>query len=260
MSELLSIKHSCFTDAMNENFESDQDITSINVFDTFVYALSKDTNVLSEEKLKGLVFRQFKGYGDFDETVQEVAQSVSDIKQSTKDVISAIDNNDGNALKSAYEQLKSYEARILSLEEDIYTDDLTGIYNRKYLFNHELDKQGQFKTDSVFLHVSINNFSQINKEHGHEAGDAVLKFVSKMCQKNLKVMGIHFIRYLGVNFVALAKNSVSTKASKTCRNTVDLILGKKFKTHSGEVLNIELQLIETEVKQGQVFQEVYESL
>lgn len=260
MSELLSIKHKKFTDEMKNNYENEESITSVNIFDTFVRALSKDTNVLSEEKLKGLVFRQFKSYGNFDETMIEVAQSVSSIKQSTQDAISAIDKKDTNALKHAYEQLKDYEKRIQKLEEDIYTDEVTGIYNRKYLLNHELDKDGKFKEDGKLIHISIDNFSQINKDHGHEAGDSVLKFVSKICQKNLKSMGVHLIRYLGVQLIVVSKQNVSKKAVSVCTETVDMILSKKFKTHNGEILNIELKLVEEDVKKGQDFQKVYEDL
>lgn len=260
MSELLSIKKAVFIKEMNEHFEVDQNITSVDVFDTFVKALSKDTNVLSEEKLKGLVFRQFKGYGDFDKTMQDVAQSVSDIKQSTEDAMTAIDNNDAGGLKSAYNQLKSYEARIQELEKDIYTDDVTGIYNRKFLMNQELDPEGCFKTDGVLLHITVNNFSQLNHEHGHEAGDTVLKFVSKVFQNSLKNMGIHLIRYMGVQFVAVAKDRVAVKASKICMDGVDTIMKKTFKTHEGEVLHIDMQFVEVAFKKGQSFQEVHETI
>jgi len=260
MADLLSIKHKSFTDAMNEQFESEQSITSLNVFDTFVHALSNETNVLSEEKLKGLVFRQFKDYGDFDKIMEDMAQNVSDIKQSTQDAITAMDENDSGALKSAYAQLKSYEDRILKLEADIYTDDVTGIYNRKYLLNHELDNMGAFKHDGMLFHIFINNFPQINKEHGHEAGDAVLKFISKTCQKDLKTIGVHFIRYMGVHFLAIAKEKVGVKASAVCKDTVESILSKRFKTQGGAVLSIDLQLDAVEIKKAEGFQEVYEGL
>ncbi|PHR54337.1 MAG: hypothetical protein COA44_13580 [Arcobacter sp.] len=260
MSELLCVKHSIFSSEMQEEFDKDEEITSINVFDTFVRTLAKSTNVLSEEKLKGLVFRQFKSYGDFDETMTEVAENVSGIKQSTQDALLAIDKQDSGALKSAYNQLKSYEKRILELEEDIYTDDLTGIYNRKYLLNHELSKEGQFKADGMLLHISINNFEEINKEHGYESGDVVLKYVSKICQKNLKSVGVNLVRYLGIHFVAVVKESVSVKAVNLCQSTVDMILSKKFKTSTGEVLNIELQFCEVRISKGDGFQEVYEGL
>jgi len=260
MADLLTVKHQSFTDAMNEKFESDEHITSLNIFDTFVHTLSHDSNVLSEEKLKGLVFRQFKEYGDFDKIMEEMVQSVSDIKQSTQDAMTAMSNNDSGGLKSAYNQLKSYEERILKLEEAVYTDDITGVYNRKFLLNHELNETGEFKHDGTLFHIRINNFAQINKEHGHESGDAVLKYVSKNCQNKLKSIGVHFIRYMGVQFLAMAKKSVASKANVICEETVAAILSKRFKAHDGTPLTIELELGFIEVKKEESFQKVYETL
>lgn len=260
MSRLLEISHTIFENAMKENYEMDQNITAVDIFETFVHALSKETNVLSGEKLKGLVFRQFKDYGDFDETVKQVSSSVSDIKKSTQDAMLAIDNQDTSALKSAYNQLKTYQERILKLEEDMYTDDMTGVYNRKYLFNHELDEGEKFKTNGTLIHISINNFLTINKEHGHESGDIVIKYISKLLQKNLRSMGIHFIRYIGVEFVAVAKDTVSAKAMDTCEQAVALILSKTFKTKSGEILHIDLKVDSVDYKEGQNFQELFETL
>ena len=260
MAKLLTIKHIDFRTQMDACFDEDQDITSVDIFDTFVHALHKATNVLNEEDLKALVFKQFKAYGDFDKTMHAVAQNVSNIHQSTKDAISAIDSNDTGGLKNAYTQLKEYQKRIQELEEDIYTDDTTGMYNRKYLFNHELDEKDAFKYDGILMHLSVKNFQEINKEHGHEAGDIVLKFVSKMLQKDLKSVGVHLIRYMGVQFVCVAKESVSTKVQGIFKDSVDLVLSKKFKTHAGEVLNIELELQQRIFQKGQSFQEVYESI
>jgi len=260
MNKLLSLKHASFSDAMNQDFTMTQDISSIDIFDTFVKTLSVETNVLSPEKLKGLVFRQFKEYGDFDETVQTVVKSVCEIKKSTQDAITAIDKQDSGALKSAYEQLKSYETRIQKLEEDIYTDEVTGMYNRKYLMHTLLTEDECFRNDGVLIYICINNFSAINKEHGHETGDAVIKYISKLFQQKLKVMGIHFIRYMGVQFVALVKNTVESKAKVVCSDTVDKILKQNFKTHAGELLSIEIQMDKADFVKAQSFQEVYEKL
>ena len=257
MSELLCVTSSGFVNEMQESFDKDEKVTSLHVFDTFVKALSIETNVLSEDKLKGLVFRQFKSYGDDDETMAAVAENVSDIKQSTQDALTAIDKQDTSGLKKAYAQLKNYEKRILELEEDIYTDDLTGVNNRKYLTNHDLDKEGTFKANGSLLQFSINNFNQINKEHGHETGDSVLKFVAKMCQKELSSVAIHLVRYLGVHFVAVAKESVASKAITLSQRKVDAIVSKKFKTHNGEVLNIELELNTVDISKAEGFEDAY---
>ena len=60
--------------------------------------------------------------------------------------------------------------------------------------------------------------------------------------------------------MAVAKEGVSTKVQAAFKDTVELVLSKKFKTHSGEILTIELQLDKKIFKKGQKFQEVYEDL
>jgi len=245
---------------MDAKFSEDQDITSLDIFDTFVAALHKDTNVLESEALKALVFNQFKSYGDFDKTMNEVAQQLSGIHVSTGDAIKAIDDKDTGSLKEAYSKLKAYQKRIHELEEDIYIDEMTGVYNRKYLLNQELDEDARFKTDGHLMHITVNNFLDINKEHGHEAGDAVLKLISKTLQNRLRPMGIHLIRYLGVQFIALAKLPVAGKVEKVFEESVTDLLEKRFKTHSGDILSIEIQFEHTPYKKGESFQETCEGL
>ncbi len=245
---------------MDTHVGDDQAITSLDVFDAFVAALEKDTNVLDGEALKALVFNQFKSYGDFDKTMNEVAQRLTQIHESTGDAIKAIDNKDTGGLKEAYSKLKAYQKRIDELEQDMYTDDVTGVYNRKYLLNQELAEDETFKAEGHLMRITINNFLSINKEHGHESGDAVLKFISISLNKHLKPMGVHLIRSEGVRFIALAKPLVSKKVEKVFEETVNKILEQKFKTHAGKILNIEVQFAQHPFKKGQNFHSVYDNL
>lgn len=260
MPKLLAIKYDVLKHEMDATFEGTQDVTSLDIFDTFVAAFNNATNVLEEDKLRALIFKQFKNYGDFDKQMCEVALNVSEIEQSTQDAINAIDNNDVAALKNASSQLSVYKQRIAALETEMYTDETTGAYNRKYLINHELDANEEVKYNGALIRLSINNFAQINKENGHEVGDTVLKFVSQLLQKHLKTVGIDLIHYMGVQFIALSKEAISRKAEKIFQDTVDLVLSKKFKTHDGKILHIELQFDEKSFKKGERFKEVFEKL
>jgi len=257
MSQLLRVTHSNFQKEMDKEYEETQEITSLDVFNTFIHTLNAETNLLSDDDLKALVFKQFKEYGDFDKTVQEVAENVSNIKETTDAAINAIDQNDKTALKSAYSQLKDYQKQIFKLEEDMYTDDTTGAYNRKFLFNRKLNKDKSFKTDGKLMHLSVSNFYQINKEHGHASGDAVIKFISKILQKELQSIKVKLIRYVGVQFIALSKNDLSQQADEIFKRTVKLIQSKKFKTHSGEILNIELTYKCSSYAKNQQFHDIY---
>lgn len=82
----------------------------------------------------------------------------------------------------------SEHKRIYSLS---ITDQLTGIYNRRYLY-HELEQfeTGNRKKDQTFsiLMMDLNNFKRVNDTYGHFAGDEVLKafgaVLNQACRKN----------------------------------------------------------------------------
>jgi diguanylate cyclase (GGDEF)-like protein len=259
MAQLLTTKQAAFVKEIHAEFEADQNMTVLDMFDVYAHAVGGDENLLGHEGLKELIFRQLKDYCCLDKTVVAVAKNVSDIKETTEAAITAIDNNDTSSLRGAYSQLKEYQERILELEMSVYTDEVTGVKNRKYLVNHELT-EGNFKYSGTLMHMRVNNFAEINRDQGNEAGDTVLRFVSNVLQKYLKSVGIHVIRYIGVEFVAVSKAAVSTKVTKIFEETLNLILSKKFKTHEGQVINIELEFTSAKFEKGEEFQEAYERL
>ena len=67
------------------------------------------------------------------------------------------------------------------LKEMAYTDALTGLYTRHYLF-HRLD--GAVKADSMaLLSIDLDNFKSVNDKYGHAAGDDLLKQVGTIMQE-----------------------------------------------------------------------------
>jgi len=259
MAQLLTTKQASFSAELDTSFKADENMTILDMFDVYARALGGNENLLGHEGLKELIFKQLKDYCCLDETVVAVAKNVSDIKNTTEAAITAIDNNDSSSLKGAYSQLKEYQKRILELEQSVYTDEITGVKNRKYLVNHEL-AEGNFKYSGTLMHIRVNNFSDINRNQGNEAGDTVLKFVSNVLQKYLKGVGIHVIRYIGVEFIAVSKSVVSTKVTKIFEETLKLILSKKFKTHDGQVVHIELEFTSAKFEKDEDFHEVYQKL
>jgi diguanylate cyclase (GGDEF)-like protein len=63
-------------------------------------------------------------------------------------------------------------------------DDLTGLYNRRYLFElgeQELRRARRFGHPLSLLMLDIDDFKQINDRYGHESGDQVLRTVANCC-------------------------------------------------------------------------------
>jgi len=81
-------------------------------------------------------------------------------------------------------------------------DELTGLYNRRYLFKildyfHEAALRLNQKY--VLIMIDIDNFKQINDTYGHQIGDEVLIELGKIIQDNLRKYDIA-ARYGGDEF------------------------------------------------------------
>lgn len=75
------------------------------------------------------------------------------------------------------------------LRYDSSHDNLTGLLNRK-AFMHELKKlmreSGVLKKNFALIFSDLDKFKQINDEHGHETGDALLQSVAERFQHAIK--------------------------------------------------------------------------
>lgn len=77
-------------------------------------------------------------------------------------------------------ELRDAHARISELAT---TDGLTGVMNRRTLFENfeaEFERARRHHRDLCVLMLDLDHFKRINDEHGHAAGDEVLKAVGKL--------------------------------------------------------------------------------
>jgi len=93
------------------------------------------------------------------------------------------------------------------------TDQLTGVFNRRYLDNKLLDEvkthRNNKKTFNVVL-LDIDHFKKFNDAYGHQFGDLVLQKVSQFIQKNIRKSEINsnwIARYGGEEFLIVFSNS-----------------------------------------------------
>lgn len=86
--------------------------------------------------------------------------------------------------------------------EIIFTDCLTGLYNRVYL--EFLHKRACNKKDCWVsgIMIDLNGFKQINDNHGHAEGDKALCIVADLLRKSFSEYGV-VTRYAGDEFVIM---------------------------------------------------------
>lgn len=85
------------------------------------------------------------------------------------------------------------------LENKANTDDLTGLFNRRYFYAN-LPESIQPGTGLLF--VDLDNFKQVNDVHGHHAGDDALKVTARLLLEHFpkaliaRLGGDEFVLYL----------------------------------------------------------------
>jgi diguanylate cyclase (GGDEF)-like protein len=101
-------------------------------------------------------------------------------------------------------RLESFEAhRLLTIEKE--TDVLTGLFNRRKLFETlaDLETTGAEKPSGILM-IDIDQFKDFNDNYGHAAGDKCLSRLGEVFTIFTKNFQIHFYRYGGEEFVAMA--------------------------------------------------------
>ncbi len=103
------------------------------------------------------------------------------------------------------------KAKIAELERITIIDNLTGLYNQRYLYDtlmREYNRCERFNLKLSFIMLDIDNFKDVNDTYGHQHGDIVLMEIARLLQTTLR--GYDFaVRYGGDEFIiVLSQNTV----------------------------------------------------
>jgi diguanylate cyclase (GGDEF)-like protein len=117
-------------------------------------------------------------------------------------------NNDLDLLKSASNYLQMTIERSLlfqRIETLSVTDELTGLYNFRYLNEAiaiELERGKRYGSLFSLIFMDIDDFKKVNEKFGHQVGSKLLVAISKLLKKNLRKIDITS-RYGGDEFVII---------------------------------------------------------
>ncbi len=93
-------------------------------------------------------------------------------------------------------------------------DFLTGLYNRRYFFNHMSEyflQAVQNNENFAIAMIDIDNFKQINDTYGHDVGDKVIVNLSEILRSNISQNDI-VSRFGGDEFCVVLKDVSSSSA------------------------------------------------
>lgn len=122
------------------------------------------------------------------------------------------------------------------LEEQAFQDSLTGVYNRRYLdlnLERELNRSLRKKQPLTIAICDIDNFKAVNDTYGHEAGDLLIKEISKSVSRSIRAYDF-ISRFGGDEFVIVFPNT-SIAEIHTHLERIRIEISKlSFKTTDGQ--------------------------
>lgn len=95
------------------------------------------------------------------------------------------------------------------------TDPLTGLYNRRHLFERlrqELKRYERYEERFALILIDADHFKQVNDCHGHAVGDATLRWIADTCMKCVRETDL-VGRFGGEEFIILLPHTTAADAS-----------------------------------------------
>jgi len=116
-------------------------------------------------------------------------------------------------LAELYDELLRRE---LELERLAITDALTGVYNRRFFQSRlatEVERAKRYGRVLSLVMLDVDNFKEINDQHGHQFGDQVLAEVGKILSGNVRASAF-VCRYGGEAFAVLLREAGPEQACR----------------------------------------------
>lgn len=197
---------------------------------TTVYAQYRVTLIVSGVSVVLLVFSELFIYWDvdkisiFDSTLRMGNFLISLSMLLALSVMTTVGVHYEKRKNNASIQLENNR---MQLEKNLRLDELTGISNRRALFESLKDLEDTYRTENhVFLMVDINNFKYINDKFGHPAGDQYLIAFADILKRESE--GAIAYRYGGDEFSLIFKNQPLDDVIRTCKKMQAILLDSYF--------------------------------
>ncbi len=197
-----------------------------------------------------------KQLNEANEIMEKTYCNLDNLERSTKDAQNAIQEKDLDKLSLVVKEIEDLKISLSSLKEQLHTDTLTKVHNRKWLMENILDN-GNFKYDGTLVFINLDRFKSINDGHGHIVGDKVLQYLAGFLKSSLK-RSMDIIRYAGDEFIVISKNEHMEACYLNMKKIQEELLNKKLKATNGDLLYLSFSFGLTRFETGSNFRDVLE--
>jgi diguanylate cyclase (GGDEF)-like protein len=181
-------------------------------------------------------------FGDLsvDDTVlqaQQVVFAISMTALGLSALLSQLRQNARELEKRVEERTQELRAANEQLARLSITDPLTGVFNRRALFelmHREMQRDQRHRRNLAVIIFDIDHFKQVNDQQGHAAGDLVLRHVAEVTAQTLRKTDI-IARYGGEEFVIVAPETNATRALELAERIRDALRSSELPPGCGDI-------------------------
>lgn len=126
------------------------------------------------------------------------------------------------------------------VRELVITDDLSGLYNARYLLeflDYEIDRARRYGNDLSLVFLDLDYFKDVNDTYGHLVGSRLLTEMGHLIQKHIRKADIA-ARYGGDEFVIALPNTSKEGAHTMASNLRRLVKDHYFLSEEGYRIRI----------------------
>ncbi len=119
-----------------------------------------------------------------------------------------------------------------------FIDDVTGLYNQRYLnilLDQEIERYKRSNVSFSVLFIDVDHFKLVNDKNGHMVGSQILKEIGEIVKKSVRLVDFCF-RYGGDEFLTILTNTnaeqatiVANRICKSVRETSFIMNGSKVR-------------------------------
>jgi diguanylate cyclase (GGDEF)-like protein len=109
------------------------------------------------------------------------------------------------------ETTENQKNAVAQLQQDVFTDPLTKLHNRRWL-EVKLKDLLLHETSFAFLVIDIDHFKSINDELSHLVGDKVIVNVAQELKNQFKFKGASCVRFGGEEFLVIVEDCTAERA------------------------------------------------
>jgi GGDEF domain-containing protein len=203
-----------------------------------------------------------KDFNKIEEYMKIIISSAIMLQENTKDANKAITDKNTESLENVTDRMIKLEEEIRNLTNQLFIDDITGVNNRKWIYNKLLDENANFKEDGICILLDVIDYDYIQKEYGELLANNLLAFVANFINEKLKDEKYNFqiAKFVENKFFIFIFNETRQEILNKIKNLEQVLLKTTLKSNSGLLIKAKYDFKLNLFKENQSSKDIFELL